>query len=83
MRTNITIVGVGNRTAGISRKTNQAYDFTPIAFTFSDGRIAGERACTVNVSADVLGNIQPKVGDTYDAVLHQSNFQIYLDAILQ
>lgn len=83
MRTNITIVGVGNRVAGFSNKTQQAYDFTPLAFTFPDGRIAGERACTVNVSADILGGIQPKIGDVYDAVLHQSNFQIYLDAILQ
>lgn len=80
MKTVIKIVGVGNRVAGL--KNGNPYDFTPIAFTYSDGRISGERAETVNVSADCLGSSIPRVGDFHEVVLHQQNYRTYIDAFL-
>lgn len=81
MRKEITIVGVGARRNGVSN-SGKAYDFTPIAFTFPSEVFDGVEAHTVNVSQDCMGKFIPMVGDVVEAVMHSSNFRIYVDAIL-
>lgn len=81
MRKEITVVGVGARRSGVSN-SGKAYDFTPIAFTFQSEAFEGVEAHTVNVSQDCLGKYFPIIGDVVEAVMHSSNFRIYVDAIL-
>lgn len=81
MRTNIKIVGIGQRIAGVSSKTNKNYDFTPISLVFTDGRTAGYRAETTNVNtADLPATLA--LDAEYDAVVHFANNRLYIDAIL-
>lgn len=81
MRSNIKIVGIGQRRSGTSTKTNKGYDFTPISIVFTDGQTAGYRAETVNVnSADLPASLA--LDSVYDAVMHYSNNKLYIDAIL-
>lgn len=82
MRKQITLVGIGERRQGVSKATNKPYDFTPVSFTFEDGLFRGVRAVTVNVVPDVFPPELMEVGGHYDAVLHNSNYQIYLDAVI-
>lgn len=81
MRTNIKVVGIGQRISGTSKKTNKDYDFTPISIIFPDGRTAGYRAETVNVNAGELP-AGLAVNSEHDTVMHYSNNQLYIDAFL-
>lgn len=81
MRKQVTIVGVGQRRAGVS-KAGKNYDFTPIAFEFEDIEMSGVKAETINAGADALGEYVPRVGDVVDVVFHYSNYRPYLDAVL-
>lgn len=82
MRKQVTIVGVGNRRAGVS-KAGKKYDFTPISFEFEDLEMTGFRAETVDATADALGDYVPQCGDKVVAVFHYSNYRPYLDVIFE
>ena len=83
MRAFVNIVGVGQRKAGTG-KTGNPYDFTPVAFTYPDRFIAGEKAATVNIGKDCLGEYEPHVGDTVEVVMHEDfkTGRVYVDAVL-
>lgn len=77
MRKYVNVVGVGEK-----RKSKKDWEYVPIAFTYDDKYINGLKAATVNVGTDVLGDDIPLIGDTLEFVMHESNFQLYVDAVL-
>lgn len=77
MRKYVNVVGVGEK-----RKSKKGWEYVPIAFTYDDKYINGLKAATVNVGTDVLGDDIPLVGDTLEFVMHESNFQLFVDAVL-
>ena len=81
MRKNVRIVGVGKRRVGTSAAGN-SYDFTPISVLFKDDQMAGMKAETTNVSADVLPHELLGIDQEYDMVMHYSNFKLYIDAVI-
>lgn len=85
MRANIEVVGLGQRRTGVSNKngTQRAYDFQPVSILFDDQWTTGRKAATVNVSGtdiDAMGGLM--IGGQYDAVYHQYQNTIAIDAIL-
>lgn len=84
MRKYVNIVGVGRRMAGIGKKSNQPYDFTPLSFTFEDPKFSGLRCATVNVNADAMNGYTPSIGDSIECVMHEdfTSGRLYVDAIL-
>ena len=84
MKTIITIVGVGERRYGVSKKSGKSYDFTPVAFTYEDPFFSptGVKAETVNVDQSALGDYKPTEGDVVTVVMHNANYRTYIDAIL-
>ena len=77
MRKYVEVVGVGEK-----RESKKGWKYVPLSFTFEDSHIRGVKAATVNVGIDVLGDDVPVVGDTLEFVMHESNFQLYVDAVL-
>lgn len=77
MRKYVNVVGVGE-----IRKSKKGWEYVPIAFTYDDKYINGLKAATVNVGTDVLGDDIPLVGDTLEFVMRESNFQLFVDAVL-
>ena len=83
MRSYITIVGLGQRKSGVSQKTNKPYDFQPVSFTYDDPNTVGQKAATSNIAGpdiDALGGL--KIGQQYDAVYHNYNNAVIVDALL-
>lgn len=83
MRANITIVGLGQRKSGVSQKTNKNYDFQPVSFLYDDPYTTGQKAVTANVPGadiDSMGGL--KIGQAYDAVFHNYNNTVVVDALL-
>lgn len=83
MKQYVKIVGVGNRKAGTSKAGN-AYDFTPVAFTYPDRFMTGEKAATVNISAETLSGYTPHIGDEVEFVYHEDfkTGRVFVDAVL-
>ena len=81
MRKDIQIVGIGSRRTGTTKK-GDPFDFIPVSITFEDARYSGHRAETVNMDGGDFDRCRPVVGEVYDAVMHEQNFKVYLDAIL-
>lgn len=83
MRTQITIVGIGQRRSGTS-KTGRPYDFTPIAITYDDPYITGQSAAVANVDGSVLGDYAPTIGDSREAFVRPDfrSGRVYVDGIL-
>lgn len=83
MRSNITIVGLGQRKMGVSQKTNKPYDFLPVSFTYDDPFFTGQKAATANIPGPDIDNIGGlKIGQQYDAVFHNYNNAVVIDALL-
>ena len=83
MRAYITIVGLGQRKSGVSQKTNKPYDFQPVSFVYDDAYTTGQKAATANIPGpdiDSLGGL--KIGQAYDAVFHNYNYTVVVDALL-
>ena len=77
MRKYVEVVGVGEK-----RTSKKGWEYVPLSFTFEDKSVHGVKAAHVNVGTDILGNDVPIVGDTLEFVMHESNFQLYVDAVL-
>ena len=83
MRSNITVVGLGQRKTGYSEKTQSNYDFQPVSFTYDDKYTTGQKAATANISGeeiDALGGL--KIGQVYDVVWHPFKNSVIIDALL-
>lgn len=77
MRKTIDVIGVGEK-----RTSKKGWEYIPISFTYEDKLISGLRSATVNVGTDVLEGCKPMVGDTLEFVMHESNFSLFVDAVL-
>lgn len=77
MRKYVNVVGVGEK-----RVSKKGWEYIPVSFTYEDARIRGMKAAHVNIGTDVLQDYAPTVGDTMDVVLHESNFNLVIDAVL-
>lgn len=77
MRKFVNVVGVGDE-----RTSKKGWKYTPVAFTYEDKFIRGQKAATVNVGADILNGYVPQVGDTLELVMHEANFSLFVDAVL-
>lgn len=83
MRANITVVGLGKRMTGTSKKNNKPYDFQAVSFLFDDQFTTGQKAATANFSGsdvDAVGGMN--IGQEYDVVMHFYNNQPIIDALL-
>ncbi len=77
MRKYVNVVGVGEK-----RTSKKGWEYVPISFTYDDPYIRGVKAVTANVGVDVLDGCNPIVGDTLEFVMHESNFSLFVDAVL-
>lgn len=77
MRKFVNVVGVGDK-----RTSKKGWEYVPVAFTYEDKFIHGVKAATVNISSDVLAGYTPAIGDTLEFVMHESNFSLFVDAVL-
>lgn len=77
----ITIVGIGDRKAGVG-KNGKPYAFTPVHYTRKDAYVNGLVAESANIDDQTLSKCRPEIGKTYEAVTHYANFHTYVDAIL-
>lgn len=83
MRTNIKIVGIGDRKAGVSAKTNRPYDFLPVSFVYPDRFTKGLKAATSNVSGDLVDSVGGlKLDDEREIFYHTFNNSVVIDGIL-
>lgn len=82
MRKLVTVVGVGTRKSGLSKKTGAKYDFTEIAIAYPADGFTGEKCETVAFDSALIADRVIAPGDILDLVFHQANFKTYIDAIL-
>ena len=83
MRTNIKIVGIGDRKAGVSPKNGKPYDFQPISFVYPDKFTKGLKAATANVSGDMIDAIGGlKLDEEREIFYHTYNNSVQIDGIL-
>ena len=82
MRAIATVYGVGQRKAGVAKKSGKKYDFTEFAIGYGCTGFSGQKCETVAIDAEILGDRTIGVGDQIDLVMHQANFKTYVDAIL-
>lgn len=82
MRAIATVYGIGERKAGIGKKTGKKYDFTEYAIAYPCTGFNGLKCETIAIDAEILGDRKIGVGDKIDLVMHQANFKTYVDAIV-
>lgn len=82
MRKIVNVIGVGQRKAGLGKKTGKKYDFTEISISYEADGFVGHKCETVSFDAGVIGDRVIAPGDQLDLVFHQANFKTYVDAIL-
>lgn len=82
MRKCVQVIGVGQRKAGVGKKSGKKYDFTEISIAYEREGVNGMTAETVAIDADVIGDRVIAPGEFLDVVMHQANFKTYVDAIL-
>lgn len=80
-RSKMKILGIGKRVNGISQKTNNPYDFTPVSFVFPRPGFDGFCGVTVNVDTpEIPAGLA--VNAEVDVVYHYIKDKMYVDAIL-
>ena len=82
MKKEITIVGVGQRMSGTSKKTGKPYDFTEISFTYEDEQTEGVKACCSLVDQSILEGYEISPGWVHDVVMHYNMGKVVVDAFL-
>lgn len=82
MRKLVQVIGVGQRKAGLGKKSGKKYDFTEFAIGYESDGFKGMKCETVAIDAGTIGDRVIAPGDTLDLVFHQANFKTYVDAIL-
>lgn len=82
MRKNVTVIGMGQRKAGVAKKTGKKYDFTEVAIGYEVDGFSGMKCETIAFDTDMIAEKNVAVGDVLDLVFHQANFKTYVDAIL-
>lgn len=82
MRKYVEVMGVGQRRAGVAKKSGTKYDFTEISIAYDADGFAGRKCETVAFDATVIDGRTITPGDVLDVVMHQANFKTYVDAIV-
>lgn len=82
MRKDVTVLGIGQRKSGISKKGGKKYDFTEVAIGYEVDGFAGMKCETIAFDTPMIAEKNVAVGDVLDLVFHQANFKTYVDAIL-
>lgn len=82
MRRIVEVIGVGQRKAGLAKKSGKKYDFTEVSIAYEDDGFFGKKAETIAIDAAVLCDRVIAPGEVLDIVMHQANFKTYVDAIL-
>ena len=82
MRKEVQVIGVGQRKAGLGKKSGKKYDFTEFAIAYDADGFTGQKCETVKIDADIIGGRVIAPGEVLDLVMHQANFKTYVDAIL-
>lgn len=82
MRKDVTVLGIGQRKAGISKKGGKKYDFTEVAIGYEADGFAGMKCETIAFDTAMIAEKNLTVGEVLDLVFHQANFKTYVDAIL-
>lgn len=84
MRIIITVVGVGERRTGKTKK-GKDYDVTPVSFTYEDANYSGVRASDSVVTPVVMKDIPTgclTVGECYEVIGHYFNGNVQIDAFV-
>lgn len=81
MRKVVNVCGV-NHAKGVSKKTNNPYDFTEIHFTYQDDYVAGLKADNAIINQKMLGDREIMVGEDLDLVFHVYQNRVVVDAVL-
>lgn len=81
MRKTIQIVGIGQRKAGLAKKSGQNYDFTEVSIVFDDKNFTGQKAETIAIDQEVLDEHPLTPGAVYEAELYTMNFKTRLACI--
>lgn len=72
LKTNIEIVGLGNRMKGTSAKSGKPYDFQSVSFLYTDRFTTGQKAAACNMEGVDIDNVGGLViGCFYPAVLDE------------
>lgn len=82
MRKDVTVLGIGQRKAGISKKSGKKYDFTDVAIGYDSDGFIGMKCETLAFDTEMFQEKNVSVGDVLDLVFHQFNSKTYVDAIL-
>lgn len=82
MRIKATVVGIGERKSGVSKK-GRNYDFTPFHLVYPDKNTEGHAAAVSNVDQSILDHIpMPVIGQEIDVFCHFYNGNMTVDGIL-
>lgn len=76
----VTVVGMADRMKGVSKNTNENYDFQEVAITFRNQWGNNSVACA-NLDGALVEQMKVQVGCKYDAVVNRYNGKTYLDLI--
>lgn len=82
MRKFVQVIGVGQRKAGLAKKSGKKYDFTEYGIAYEADGFHGMKCETVAIDTALIGDRVIAVGEVLDMVFHQANFKTYVDAIL-
>lgn len=81
-RTVVTVVGMADRMAGISSKTNKSYDFVKMAFQYVNPWDKNS-VCVAAIDGATYDKLGIQTGDKFDAIVSQFNGKTYVDLIDQ
>lgn len=83
MRKTVEVIGIGERKLGVSKKTNQKYDFTEVAIAFEHKRFNGRRCEVVAIDCEMLEQHPLSVGEVFDAEVYEMNFKTRIACIYE
>lgn len=81
MKKTIQVVGIGQRKAGIAKKSGQKYDFTEVSIVFDDKQFNGQKAETIAIDQGIIDVHPLAPGSVYEAELYTMNFKTRLACI--
>ena len=80
MRKVVKVVGVGEL-----RTSKKGWLYRPLSVTYDDPYMKGEKAVTVNVGSDALGdfvNFPFAPGNEMECYMHEANFSLFIDDVI-
>jgi len=81
MKRTIQVVGIGQRKAGIAKRSGEKYDFTEVSIVFDDSKFKGQKAETIAIDQEIIDEHPLTPGSVYEAELYTMNFKTRLACI--